>query len=642
MRSVTAAAFGDTAGRITEVNDAFVALFGYDAASDIVGRHSSELVADRPKYEIFMAQLASGVGCSGELELKRRDGSTFRAVLSATPLTNSQGVPIELMATFVDVSEHRAAEARLREGEAAVARQTRVLEETQRAARMGGWEYDYERREIYWTTGMYRVFETTPEAHSPGEDDLRDRLTPESRALLTSAIRNGGRAFDLDLDIFTFRDRPVKVRVLGLVEHEEGRIRRIFGALQDVTDQRRIEEQIRQAQKMEAIGRLSGGVAHDFNNLLTIIGGNAEIVRDALDDQTGLDAVREIQEAVGRATSLTSQLLTFGRRQTFQPRPLDLNEQVDSVTRMLRRIIGEDIHLELAFAPEPLPVQADPGMIDQILMNLAVNARDAMPSGGRLTIATASVGLDADVTTRMPRGRPGRFATLTVSDTGHGIQPAILPRIFEPFFTTKDVGKGTGLGLATVYGIVEQHRGWTTVASEVDRGTTFRIHFPLARQAEIPAGGRPPEFKSVAGGTETVLLVEDEAAVRDLELRVLTRLGYQVLDAASGPAALALWAGRAADIDLLITDLVMPDGIDGVELARRLMQDKPALRVLFTSGYSADVANAGSPLQPGVDFIAKPFNLIAFARAVRTTLDARRGRQNVQAAPAVSPDLGAT
>jgi PAS domain S-box-containing protein len=388
----------------------------------------------------------------------------------------------------------------------------------------------------------------------------------------------------------------------------------------DITEGRAMEEQLRQAQKMEAIGRLAGGVAHDFNNMLAVIQMQAGMLKaESSLAPAQTEMAGEIEKAALRAADLTRQLLLFSRRQALQQRDLDLNEVVRNISKMLQRILGEHIRIQISFAPGELCVHADPGMMDQVLLNLAVNSRDAMPKGGQLTIETAAVDLDEVDAAQYPAARPGSFACLTVTDTGCGIAPEILPRIFEPFFTTKDVGKGTGLGLATVFGVVQQHGGWSSVASEVGRGTTFRIYIPrLAAAKKAPA---PAPLAQLPRGSETILLAEDEPALRSLVRSVLTRLGYRVLEAPTGVRALEVWNENRDDIRLLLTDMVMPDGMSGRELAERIHTTNPGLKVIYTSGYNPEIAGKNSNLREGVDFLAKPFAAPKLAAAVRAQLD---------------------
>jgi PAS domain S-box-containing protein len=376
-------------------------------------------------------------------------------------------------------------------------------------------------------------------------------------------------------------------------------------------ERQRLEEQLRQGQKMESIGRLAGGIAHDFNNLLTVILGNITL----LELESGLpkdvaDSTREIKEAAKRAAHLTSQLLAFSRKQPIQVTGIDLNQVVNEMTTMLRRIVGEDIRMEMQLARGTVPTRADASKIEQMVLNMVLNARDAMPRGGQLVLSTSLVDVLADEVPAGHNARPGCFACLTVSDTGCGIPPEVMPRIFEPFFTTKEVGKGTGLGLATVFGIVEQHQGWIEPHSVVDRGTTFRIYLPAAPALQEVAGpiakAERPAVRPRGPG-RCILLVEDDAGVRDYARRTLLSQGHRVLEAASGRLALPVWAKHRDEIDILFTDVVMPDDLNGLELAQRLRDEKPVLHVIYASGYSAEVAGGDFTGRQGLDFIAKPY-----------------------------------
>jgi len=395
----------------------------------------------------------------------------------------------------------------------------------------------------------------------------------------------------------------------------------LLGLFRDVTQQKRLEEQFRQVQKMEAIGQLAGGVAHDFNNILTVIHGHASMLQLGTNLSGGAaKSAQQIVLAAERAAGLTRQLLTFSRRQMMQPRRLDLNEIVANVTKMLGRILGEDIVLQVDYSSQPPWVQADASMMDQVVMNLAVNARDAMPQGGQLLISIAITDVGVSHVAYNPEARSGRFVCLTATDTGSGIAPENLRRIFEPFFSTKEVGKGTGLGLATVYGVVKQHQGWIEVESEPGRGASFRVYLPYSAAPPESAEERPAEL-AVRGGSETILVVEDEAAVRELVSDILEGQGYRVLKAASGVKALEIWAQQKDEIDLLLTDLVMPDRINGRELAEKLWQERPDLKVIFSSGYSADVVGKELTLQGGFNHLQKPYQPKTLALMVRECLD---------------------
>ena len=391
----------------------------------------------------------------------------------------------------------------------------------------------------------------------------------------------------------------------------------------DVTHERQIEAQFRQSQKMESFGQLAGGVAHDFNNLLAVIQMQIDLLRDdgRLTPEQ-LDGIGEIGEATRRATDLIRQLLIFSHQEKMQARDLDLNDCINNIFKMLRRILGENYEMELKLTMRPLFLHADAGMLDQVVMNLVVNARDAMPKGGRLIIETTPVDFDETVRVQAPQGIPGSFVCLSVSDNGCGIPAENLSRIFEPFFTTKEVGKGTGLGLATVFGIVQQHHGWINVYSEVGRGTTFRIYLP--RLHAVPTASQKkaaPQLGSLRGGTETILLVEDEDAVRAVICNILSRLGYRLLSVNNAVKALEIWQARRDEIDLVLTDLVMPGGMSGKDLGERLRQENPLVKVIYASGYSAGVVGDAFFLEAGVNFISKPFETQKLAQTIRNCLD---------------------
>jgi PAS domain S-box-containing protein len=390
--------------------------------------------------------------------------------------------------------------------------------------------------------------------------------------------------------------------------------------VQDISHRALLERQLRQAQKMEGIGQLAAGVAHDFNNILTVIQGHAGLVRQRMVSETPeTKSLEQITTATARAATLIRQLLMFSRKQVMQFRYLDLNENLRVAIRMLERLVGE--HVQIDFHPHsPLPaVHADSSMVEQIAMNLSVNARDAMPNGGRLSIITSLETVDREPTPSDPEHREGQYICVAFRDTGIGMDTQLLGRIFEPFFTTKPVGKGTGLGLSTVFGIVRQHKGWLDVESKPGQGSTFRIYFPVsdhpAERTELYTDA------TLRNGRETILVAEDEDALREMVVQVLRIQGYTVLAAASGSQALELWERRSAPVDLLLTDLVMPGGIMGSELAARLAGACPGLKVIYTSGYSPGMAGKDASLLEGRNFLPKPYSIGKLAQFVRECLD---------------------
>jgi|GEM_PF-762769 len=453
---------------------------------------------------------------------------------------------------------------------------------------------------------------------------------------LAREVREDGSLFtpeDLPSAVALRTGRPVRDVVMGVHRPDgglawicvnveplldpQGEVTMVVTSFSDITASRALQEQVRQAQKMEVVGQLAGGVAHDFNNILTAMTLNLQIIEmdrqlpDELKPQ-----LADLEAMTRRAAKLTEQLLLFARRRVMQTQPLEFNSGLASVLKLLRRLLGEHVAVNLSLSAEALWISADAGMLDQVVMNLCVNARDAMPAGGVLTIETALV--EVGVTTAQPEARPGRYARLRVTDTGTGITPEVRAHLFEPFFTTKEVGQGTGLGLATVHGIIHQHQGWIEVESVVGQGSTFVVYLPITQPAEMvrvkPAGGE------IRGGTETILLVEDEVAVRQVAGIVLRKLGYRVIEAANGPEALAIWAQQGKEIDLLITDMVMPHGVTGIDLGEKLRAERPALGVILMSGYNNEILKGEAGRTAGVTLVAKPFEFANFAAVVRQKL----------------------
>jgi two-component system cell cycle sensor histidine kinase/response regulator CckA len=453
------------------------------------------------------------------------------------------------------------------------------------------------------------------------DDMVRPRLAMVERALAgqacqaeIEALRKDGRRIVTELRTIPFRHRG-EPHVLQIA-------RDITAQRAALAERAALESQLRQAQKMEAIGQLTGGLAHDFNNLLTVIQGHTQLVLSAhAISPKSRDSLTKVATASQRASQLTRQLLTFSRKQFVQLVPNDLNQIVANVRMMLEPLLGEAVKLRWTPSVELPLIEADPGMVEQVIVNLAVNARDAMPGGGELTLTTWACEVQPGDLQSHPQGRAGRFVCLSVRDTGSGIDPQTMEHIFEPFFTTKGVGKGTGLGLATVYGIVKQHQGWIDVTSELGVGTTFRIFFPVATAPATTMEPAVAEGGEVGGGKETILVVEDEPALRELVSHILRDLGYDVMEAVHGKEALKVWDARSRHVDLLLTDMMMPEGITGSELATRLRQEAPELKVVYTSGYSPELVGRDLQLQPGLNFLPKPYNPRTLARTVRECLD---------------------
>ena len=455
-------------------------------------------------------------------------------------------------------------------------------------------------------TVVYAETENKAEMMSRYRDRIVTR-TPEQKFEEKCDLHNG---------------QTVTLEVTHSFVQVQGRTPLMLSLFRDVTLQRRLEEQLRQSQKMEAIGQLAGGVAHDFNNILTVIHGHASLL--AMSDlcDPGARSAHQIIQAADRAAGLTRQLLAFGRRQLIQPKRLDMNLIVGNMADMVGRLLGEDVALQLNYSPLPATVEADAGMMEQVLLNLAVNARDAMPRGGQLAVRIAVVDVDGVHVQRHPEARVGCFICASISDTGCGIPLENMTRIFEPFFTTKEIGKGTGLGLATVYGIVKQHQGWIEVESAPGRGTTFYIFIPFT--GSMPVGAeKSTTHITVRGGSETILLVEDEQPVRELVANVLQTYGYNILQAGSGHEAVGVWREHKDNINLLLTDLVMPGNMNGHELADRLRGERSGLKVIFTSGYSADIVGKNFKLEANLNFLQKPYHPNTLALTVRRCLDGK-------------------
>ncbi len=451
-------------------------------------------------------------------------------------------------------------------------------------------------------------------ARSIGLDNPRPILPPNSDEIVRHCLETCQSKLSLQT--------VYQERTLSWAFHPVSASQVVHCYVQDITEQLSLEAQLRQAQKMESIGQLAAGVAHDFNNMLTVIQGHSGMMlsKPILPPEL-LDCAQAIYFAAERAAGLTRQLLMFSRRNVMRPQPLDLRAVVGNLSKMLQRVIGETVTLEFN-PPTELPlVQADTGMIEQVILNLVVNARDAMPTGGTLTISTNPVELNAAYVQTNPEARLGASVCLRVSDTGCGMDAKTIAHMFEPFFTTKEVGKGTGLGLATVYGIVKQHDGWVEVSSEVGQGSTFNVFFPASGAPVKALSPESPVASVVQGGQETILVVEDELVLREMAHLILQDCGYRVLEAGSGAEALQVWEQHSNSIDLVLTDMVMPGGMSGRDLAVKLRDHHPRLKIIFTSGYNVEDSNTDFFHRGGTTFLQKPYTRLDLAKAVRSALD---------------------
>jgi PAS domain S-box-containing protein len=609
----------DLAGNFTTINKAAEWVTGY-TRDEALKMNIDSILA--PEYVDVARQMLSRKVQEGgqtryELEIVCKDGRRVPVEIN-TRIIYEGGKAVGVQGIARDITERKQAEE-------ARARLLHILESSLNEI----YVFDAENlRFEYVNRGALRNLGYTLEAmQSMSPLDLKPEFTEDSfRQMIAPLFRH-----ELEQLIFNTVHRradvslyPVEVH-LQLVELAGQRL--FLAVILDITDRKRAEEekknlqeQLQQAMKMEAVGRLAGGVAHDFNNLLTAIIGNVSLALMKLlpSDPTG-GLLVEANKAAERAATLTQQLLAFSRKQIIEPKVLDLNILIADLNKMLIRLIGEHIDLNMVLGEDLGLVKVDPGQFEQILVNLAVNARDAMPEGGKLLIETANVDLDDVYCARHPYVRPGRFVMLAVSDTGHGMTEEVRKQIFEPFFTTKPKGTGTGLGLATIYGVVKQSDGSIEVYSEVGKGTTFKIYLPRV-EGEAARPGESDLPMELLEGSETVLLVEDEEVVRNLCVRILERLGYRVMQASNGDEAIALAMGYEERIDLLMTDVVMP-GMHGRELANRLTRIHPETRVLFTSGYTDNAIVHHGVLDEGVSFIGKPYSPSALARKVRDVLD---------------------
>jgi two-component system cell cycle sensor histidine kinase/response regulator CckA len=607
----------DPDGVVTMWNPAAERIFGW-SENEALGSRLPFVPAE--KQEEFLAlrrrALLGEVFTEPELHRRCADGSPIVVSVSTSPLRRPDGTIYGIMSILMDVTERKAAEesqARLtmaveQAGESIVVTDTRGTIQYVNPAfeRITG----YDRME---------VIGQNPRILKSGRQD------PEFYKVLWQILCRGevwrGTFFNRRKDGTLYEEDAV----ISPVRDPSGRVVNYVAVKRDVTDVRRMEEQLRQSQKMEAVGRLAGGVAHDFNNLLTAISGYSDLLLHRLPEYSTLRRdVEEIRKAGDRAAALTHQLLAFSRRQVLQPKVLDLNAVVTNMGQMLRRLVGEDIALSTDLSPSLSRVNVDPGQIEQVIVNLALNARDAMPDGGRITIASADAELSHAYAAAHPEVRPGPHVLLSVADTGHGMDDETQAHLFEPFFTTKDRGKGTGLGLATVYGIVQQSGGHIRVNSAADRGTTFLIYLPRVEAAEDgEQGAVPSPLLRPSPGTETVLLAEDEEGVRRFAREILTGNGYKVLEAGNGREALLLSEAHRGEIHLLLTDVVMPK-MSGRELTERIRPLRPDLRILYMSGYIDDALLRRDVLEDGASFLQKPFTSEALARKVREVLDLPR------------------
>ena len=608
------------------VNDAAVRRYGYTRAEFLaLTLKDIRPAEDVPRLLEEVAQKRPPWQQASDWRHRLKNGAVIDVEITSHMIEYNGRQAALVMAQDITERKQVEAESRLKD---------ELLRMTGEMAKVGGWEFDAQTLKGTWTDEVAHIHDLDPGQPTNVELGLSFYL-PESRQKVERAVKEAlelAQPYELELEMVSAKGHHKWVRTMGLPVVDGGKVIKVRGIFQDITapkqleaDNEQLAAQFYQAQKMESIGRLAGGIAHDFNNLLVPILGYAELGMRKLAPDSQLYAnFKQIKEAGERAAGLTRQILAFSRRQVLEMKVLDLNQVIIEFQKMLDRLIGEDITLQTRLASTLPSIQADQGQLEQVLLNLVVNARDAMPDGGRLTLETAQAALDETYAAQHPEVQPGPHVLLAVSDTGQGMDAATQERIFEPFFTTKARGQGTGLGLATVFGIVKQHQGNIWVYSEPGRGTTFRIYLPLA-EALPPVEEAAPEA-GLLEGPETVLVVEDEAGVRRLVCEALQGYGYRVLEAGEPQAGLTLARGYEGVIDLLLTDVIMPQ-MNGRELYERLAPERSGMKVLYMSGYTDDVIVHHGVLEAGVVLLQKPFTMRSLLQKVRAALGESGSRE---------------
>jgi PAS domain S-box-containing protein len=608
----------DESGLVTSWNHQAESMFGWPEA-EVLGRRLADIIVPHAHREAHAAGLrrflTTGEGpiLNQRIELTalRHDGSGFPVELAVAPVRIGT---TWLFSAFVrDITDRRAADEALRVSEKKFGSAFQAHPSPMAIARLAEARWVDVNESLLRLFGMNRaetVGRTGKELGIWKRDELREEMLTE--------LRTGGVFRDVEAEWLT-RSGDVRTGLLSAEVIAFAGEPHFLLHFQDITDRKQLEVQLRQAQKMEAVGRLAGGVAHDFNNVLTAIFGYVDLLAEQFPTDSGAQAdLAEVRKAAERAAGLTRQLLAFSRQQVLEPVVLSVNDSIEDFEKMLRRVIGEDVRLRLTLATDAGNVRADPGQLHQVIMNLVVNARDAMPTGGSLILETGNVDLTEQYAEMHQPVIAGPYVMIAVSDSGMGMTPEVRARIFEPFFTTKEKGKGTGLGLSTVYGIVKQSGGYVWVYSEIGRGTTFKIYLPRVDAPAEPLS-KPRETGSITG-TETILLAEDDPLLRPLAKALLEKLGYAVLEGSDAPSALAAARAHTGRIHLLVTDVVMP-GPSGRELARELVEFRPDTKVLYVSGYTDDAIVHHGMLEPGLNFLQKPFTPAVLARKVREVLD---------------------
>jgi PAS domain S-box-containing protein len=608
-----------TDGVFTYVNPEFTRVYGYEP-SEVVGRATPRLLKSgtmpRAEYETFWRLLTAGQVVRREFVNKTKDGTLLHVQGSANPIVDDSGAFLGFLGIQRDVTESRRIETALAES----MRQYQVLAN---AAEDMIFIVNRAGRIEYANAAAGVKFGILPEAMIGNTlgDTFPPGIAAEMWRALSAVFDTGTRQLFENRFESPAGDLWLETSVVPI--EKNGTCRAVLGIARDVTERKLLEHQFMQAQKMEAVGRLAGGIAHDFNNVLTAILGYADLVQGQLRDAPELFAdIEEIKKAGERAGRLTRHLLAFTRKQAMQPQLVDVSAVIGDAEKMIRHMLGEDIQLSVSLE-NTWRIVADPGHIEQVLLNLVVNARDAMPKGGALGVTAANVELDHASARRFPDGQAGRYVRVVVQDTGCGMTAEVLAHVFEPFFTTKPSGKGTGLGLATVYGVVKQSGGWISIDSAPGRGTAVSIFWPMNDATDPPAPDRGNRAEPVQPGSGTILLVEDEPGIRSLMRRTLESRGYRVIQAADGAAGLAAADAHHGSIDMLLTDIVMPL-MSGPDLAQRLIRHRPGIKILYVSGYPHNFSASQHPGSGRLWFLAKPFTPLALAQTVQQCLSANR------------------
>jgi PAS domain S-box-containing protein len=623
-------------GVIVQINSQTEALFSY-TRQELIGQNIEILVPERQRGdhhrhrdEYHARPKIRRMGSGLDLYGRKRDGSEFPVEISLSPVSSgngSDGSGMVVLSVIRDISDRKRIENELRRtSEELDRRKSRELRDSQTRMSL---IVDSSQDAIIgktldgvitqWNKGAQQMYGYTPQEiigrnittlcpkdHVDEIPGILDRIRRGERVEYFESVRvtKDGKRLDVSVSVSPILD-------------EEDRVVGASAIARNITGQKKVEEQLRQSQKMEAVGRLAGGVAHDFNNLLGIVTACTELLRGRVDSD-GVEYIENIQEAAKRGASLTKQLLAFSRKQQVQTQILDLNDRLREVTKLLHPLMGDDVEIVMPPRAQPAIIEADPGQLDQVVMNLAVNSRDAMPRGGKLIIETGVFDFDEAFAREHATMKPGRYVMLAISDTGTGMDEATRLRIFEPFFTTKEMGKGTGLGLATVYGIVKQSGGDVWVYSEPGRGTTFKIYFPSAEQKLGSSSEKHAELLPERREGFTILLAEDDKIMRRLTKKILEEHGYKVLEAEDGQTALDAIGTDHTRVDLVLTDVVM-GGMSGPELVLRLMDSHPKTRVVYMSGYTGElVANQG--LESGIRLLEKPFTRASLLKVIDTAL----------------------